>query len=471
MSKTFKRLSQLIVLTMLFSIVMPFTQTASAETNGVTDLTIHKITGNEVRETTFEELTGSAAPDGEPISNITFTYWSVTAEQLATMKSDPGSYDSVEKASKYLGVEGTATSPTDASGKTTVSGLVEGFYWFVENGSTAVKESHAVPFGLALPLTNEAGTGFIGNLHVYPKNILEDTPTVDKDVEEEGTKEASFNIGDSFNWIIKPSIVKGIEEYKTFIVTDKLDSQLTYKSLSVELNGMTMEEGTDYTLEVDGQNVKVMFEQAGLNKLANAGVDGQLRIYLEAVINDTAVIGKDIENNAMLEFDNNHGVTGEVDVDTPPTVATGGKKFMKVNASEEALKDAEFVIKNSAGEYLAENLTWVADKSQAKVLVSDDTGAFEITGLAYGEYTLVETKAPGGYALPTTPETSFTVDANSYWADPTALELVAADAMNILNKKQDLPMTGGTGTVIFTVVGLLLMFAAFMMLRRRNMAE
>lgn len=75
-------------------------------------------------------------------------------------------------------------------------------------------------------------------------------------------------------------------------------------------------------------------------------------------------------------------------------------------------------------------------------------GAFRVEGLTWGNYTLVETKAPAGYQRLDT-EFSFTIDG-------THLQAVVNDGHAIVNKQQvppSLPLTGGLGTDTFLLAG------------------
>lgn len=219
---------------------------------------------------------------------------------------------------------------------------------------------------------------------------------------------------------------------------------------------------------------------------------------------------------------------------TTPEVVNGGKKFVKTNQDQtERLAGAEFYVKNKAGQYLAikttndtakdnakkaldkaieeynamtkeqqegtdgtakkaeintlqekynkafieaaQQYTWVNDEKQAIILTSNAKGQFEIKGLEYGKYDLVEKTAPKGYAKLNGPiefevkEGSYTgveCDIN-YEQDQTQVK----DAKCIENKKVSIPQTGGIGTVIFTVVGVMLMVGAAFALKRRKEDE
>ncbi|WP_054252572.1 SpaA isopeptide-forming pilin-related protein [Neofamilia massiliensis] len=134
---------------------------------------------------------------------------------------------------------------------------------------------------------------------------------------------------------------------------------------------------------------------------------------------------------------------------------------------------------NKAVVEAAQQYKWVEttdDTAERVKLVSDGQGKFEITGLAYGTYYLQETKAPKGYAL-NEARYSFEVKKGSYSAteggvtyesDDPVSDATVGGAQRIDNKKVTIPQTGGIGTVIFTVVGIGLMSAAVVAMRRNK---
>ena len=129
--------------------------------------------------------------------------------------------------------------------------------------------------------------------------------------------------------------------------------------------------------------------------------------------------------------------------------------------------------------------TWVAGDAtgnppaDAYKLISDGQGRFEITGLSAGNYELVETKAPVGYAKLETP-VPFTVKDGTYTKDDStqaihynkkAKETEVKDAFRVDNKKVTIPQTGGIGTIIFTAIGLAIMASAVIAIKKRQATE
>lgn len=115
---------------------------------------------------------------------------------------------------------------------------------------------------------------------------------------------------------------------------------------------------------------------------------------------------------------------------------------------------------------------WVADQNAGNVVVlaSDDQGQFQIQGLAYGKYNLVEIEAPTGFAK--IADVPFEIKEGSFSANSGTIDYVAdsaeKDAQEVINKKVTIPQTGGIGTAIFTVAGLAIMGGAAVAMKRNK---
>ncbi|MDG4517029.1 SpaH/EbpB family LPXTG-anchored major pilin [Streptococcus suis] len=138
---------------------------------------------------------------------------------------------------------------------------------------------------------------------------------------------------------------------------------------------------------------------------------------------------------------------------------------VKAKTNEVETKKAE---RNAAYEALNMQWEWVQDEKQAFKFISSTDGKFEVKGLKVGQYELVETKAPEGYALPSN-TIPFNVNQGS-WTDTTPQASIE-EHMQVKNKKIIIPQTGGIGTLIFTVVGLSTMVFAFIAMKKRQAEE
>ncbi|MDU4447450.1 MAG: SpaA isopeptide-forming pilin-related protein, partial [Anaerococcus vaginalis] len=114
--------------------------------------------------------------------------------------------------------------------------------------------------------------------------------------------------------------------------------------------------------------------------------------------------------------------------------------------------------------------------TDAVVLVSDSEGRLEITGLEYGDYKLEEKQAPKGFAK-LNGTVDFKVEKGSYDSKQAEGELdykqegTQVFGKQIKNKLVSIPQTGGIGSIIFVVAGLMIMgLAAYKMKANKEQA-
>lgn len=370
---------------------------------GSTDVVVHKLkadaydskkvpakhNGGELTKEQLKEL----GTNVEELDGVEFTVYKLKdAAQLETFYKNPENYKTKEQVAKVEGVIEKEAKTTANKQGVTFTLTEDGYYWFVESKKPeTVSSSLAVPFGISIPLTNvteikdndnkthDAGTVYLKKVHVYPKNTTGDLPKVDKDVNELKQKKANFKEGDPVTWFITGDIPANLKEYKTYYLTDKLDSKLTYvgnpkvlygtyadkKALKAEKNtidGNTHKTGilpasyytlTQPTENAKGGDLKLELTEAGRKALYAAPEQGQkahkLYFYFETKINEDAIMGQDIENDVTLKFINTPDGDKEKEEHPAekPRVNTGGKKFKKViKDTETPLEDAVFTIKH-----------------------------------------------------------------------------------------------------------------------------
>lgn len=88
-------------------------------------------------------------------------------------------------------------------------------------------------------------------------------------------------------------------------------------------------------------------------------------------------------------------------------------------------------------------------------------GQIDFLGKQIHDYALEETKAPNGY-VPLKNDVKFTVPGEQTGTDANGRPIYDNPAINVPNKKTpDMPITGGMGTLIFLVAGLLLVGGAY----------
>ncbi len=123
----------------------------------------------------------------------------------------------------------------------------------------------------------------------------------------------------------------------------------------------------------------------------------------------------------------------------------------KVDAMGSALRGSEWELTGPGSNSEASKITDCVAADAGKCSGPDKdpkAGGFQLTGLHWGTYTLVETKAPAGFVLD---ETTYTISVGA-----KAPARIVWDLGQITNEQReglDLPLTGGTGTQTFLLGG------------------
>lgn len=133
-----------------------------------------------------------------------------------------------------------------------------------------------------------------------------------------------------------------------------------------------------------------------------------------------------------------------------------------------AARDAAYVKVNTQWKWIDDT----ADHTGAYVFKSGTDGYFKVTGLMPGAYQLVETKQPDGYAKLTKPVDFTIAEGSTGVTELKAGKLEDAKGFKqIENKKVTIPQTGGIGSIIFVVAGLMIMgLAAYKMKANKEQA-
>ena len=155
-------------------------------------------------------------------------------------------------------------------------------------------------------------------------------------------------------------------------------------------------------------------------------------------------------------------------VDTKGTTLNGAEfQLLKVTPVEkegaEATKTPISVVKVTNGEYKVA----LDEEQNATTTLVATNGTLKVTGLDEGSYEFKETKAPTGYKV-NSENKAFTITADE-------TDEVTVDAGNFVNTKlSSLPSTGGMGTYLFTIIGVVVMAGAagaFFISRRKGSEE
>ncbi len=315
-----------------------------------------------------------------------------------------------------------------------------------------------------------------------------------------------------------------------FKIIDELDSRLEYvtaSSLSADVPKVykigAIEDlttpGTEeipityanesiYTLsqpivDAGGGTLTVTFTPAGRAYLKDEGIKFiRIIFYTRIKAAETSAMAE-IPNDPTVSFKNRFSqtVTGYVAEDEIPEVHTGTIQIVKIDSKGvgenggislpgAVFKIAESAAKAATGEFLK-------DRNDQDITATTGTdGKTVIWGLPYGKagdgvdantspttYWLVEVKAPNGYNLLDSPvevtinSTSFVDEDPDGDGDAVPDEIIDYIASVTIknNKGFTLPVTGGTGTLIFTIAGIVLVGLAVVLFvgtkKKKNSAK
>lgn len=299
-------------------------------------------------------------------------------------------------------------------------------------------------------------------------------------IKSSGTDQRFIFDGNHFKYKISITSPTDIKSYKNYVITDQIDSQIivcdnaNYRTVKCgETNFVESGETTDYAWQIENNKITISFTATGIQKITpGTPVD----ITFACAIKDTAAINTGIKNTAKLAWTNGADRSGD-STSNPVYVAALGYTMAKVDSEKRAaLAGAEFELYRITEDYVdgttpvqslpkvyfteadgvykaSYNFSGTANEVDIKSSVD---GMIKIEGLGGGTYKLVETKAPNGYQLLTAPIT-ITVDENS-GKEITDLTATSIDIARIVPNvpQPELPITGGMGTLLFTVGGLLL---------------
>ena len=333
-------LSLIIALAMMVGVFTPLLTSAEGETTKVNiwKLQADSYTGVPLDHdgSKIEDYT-SLGTNVRGLKGVEFSYYTVTAAQLETLKaSKPATAEEVKKA---LGTdftqEPTKLALTDKEGKVTVD-LANGYYWFIETATPAnvtTNGAHAVPFPLILPqvklvkdkdgkVTADPSGEYMTELNIYPKNTTT-TPKVDKDFEglanpekprseeDKNNNKRDYTLGDDVPYEIK-TVIPAHTEYGSVYWSDEMTEGLTFNkgSLSIKIGETEYTQAQDATNKLsdiatieDGVNgFKLSLKTKGLELIKDKETNINITVKYTAKLNKKSVVNIPESNDVTFHY-------------------------------------------------------------------------------------------------------------------------------------------------------------------------
>lgn len=402
-------------------------------------------------------------PDGQiPLANIQFNIYQ--AEGVEYGRSTPPTQAEVDRLKTAENL--VAILSTDANGfasyNFTASHNPDGIYLIVEQFSPATTGA-VDPFYISVPGTDAEGNASY-TLCVSPQNDLEPGP----EITLENRDGDSFGVGEAHTWVIRCGVPAGIRTARNYVVADVIDARLTYEKGSSEVTLLTrsgaelkMEKADYYTISEEAE-LRISLTPAGMAfAAANLG-EGEnmpeIRVSFRAFLNENTAMGAEIPNQASLTYTNSAGMEYKVLSDISE-IHTGGIPIVLTDGEGSPLSGGVFQVARPATD-LDETVSVlnVGERERQVVfadisVTTDKEGTAVLSGLAFGKYYLVQTKAPEGYDMLSQP-IEITVSRSSH----------ASEALRIINTLSSLPETGDLGIKIFTAAGAVSIAGACLLL-------
>lgn len=422
---------------------------------------------------------------------------------------------------------------TDESGLINVTELAPATYRFIETnlGGTDDNKGYILDGKTAYEFTVQTdGKIKVGNAEASERaqiTVYNEKPSLEKSVENANgsyDNDTDASVGDIVKWKVEASVPSNVNELKTYKLTDTMSDALTWEfanaNLQITTNPSTvLTKGTDYTLTVPTDNTAggkwtIEFTEAGKTKLASSKVK-VITVTFNTKLNENAKIGSNGNlNDAELDYSNaiyptedpkkpnNNKQPGEDKITDQAIVYSFQMNVLKVdgktNAKLEGVKFDLYSYTGAKTNPTEADLKGSDGKRIAKDLTTDGEGKIQKTGLKKGTYYLVETqtvKTKDGkkYNLLKEPvkveikvdyvtetETTIDKDTNGNVIAATTVknktftggDTGSAGTFTVTVKNYtgfDLPITGGMGTVLFSIAGFALMAgAAFVLLKGRR---
>lgn len=322
-----------------------------------------------------------------------------------------------------------------------------------------------------------------------PKVTVRDkneAPTVEKKIAKDGdtnnlVPNNSANIGEQVVYQTTINVKRGAKNY---VLHDTMDSHLDFDGiLQVHLSDGTNLTNGDFVLQkgpADKCTFDISFTDVFYNKYRSKIDDGTITkiiVQYSATVKNDAVVKEEMKNTTHLTYGDNNTTTGYSETITK----TFGIPVFKYTKNDQALAGAKFILSTDPDceESTAIKFTrnsedkYRYDKTGTATLESLSTGRIDIEGLKAGTYYLKETKAPDGYNLLKKIQKIEIGEDGSIKLYKDVItgdyDVITGDVKVKNNSGIELPSTGGMGTTLIYLAGIVLVvLSGYVLISKRR---
>lgn len=372
------------------------------------------------------------------------TRTSSTLDRLAS------AYASYVKTNSVIGADLTYDEGEGATGTV----LPAGAYLVLPKVTNSV---YAVMVGNIIPTAN--GNDWTINDATIVAKVA--NASVVKSVGSIGHVDGTYDIGEEFSYFL----VGGVPQYPTNatnkvytmkdIIGDGLDflaiSNFVVKdgetSLLVKSDGTVVNAAgnTVATITISGKNLTIAFNVDYVTS-TTVTVEYKAKLNNSAVLGDTGNL-----NSATLTYSNDPYGTGTITSNVAQTsVFTYGVEVLIYASGDRSkvLSGVKFEVYSDA------SLT-----KKLGEMTTDSTGRGRLPGLAEGTYYLKQVSTASGYTLP---KDAITIKVKLEGSTPSSVEGYY-EAEVAAFEAGTLPFTGGPGTILYTVIGMITIVSAILL--------
>lgn len=388
--------------------------------------------GTDYNKTGIDNL-AKALADGELDQSLTRPWAEGNTRKFAEALAQKQNLAAVTPAPEFT-VNGTSATVT----------MPAGIYLVVDNTDATAGVTKAVPMIVS---SGKVKDGVLTNptegTTVNFKNSAVEEPS-------KTVSATSVSVGETLTYTLTGHVANPKPE--AFVFHDIPSVGLTVKadSFSATVDGGSVVFANYFTTDFSSLSD---YKGDGTNKFTVTVIPAKLAelagktivVTYKAVVNSEAT-GNDVSNKLVKNDDSYDNVTTKL----------FSFSFSKRDNDNNALAGAVFKLSVAAGQTGA--LPTVNGQEYGTTQTSGNNGNVTFSGLKAGTYTVTETEAPNGYMSTFLPSFTVTIDKNGKATfDEDAFGLVNTSEKTVKNIKSitQLPLTGAAGTMLFTVVALL----------------